>query len=152
MATPVNDVCVFFRLFIIAVSNLSFNPMNYPTGGATPIALLGRTSPDAEITSIPFFAEPRVETRDTSPGAAAMDTQTDPANVQTFAVTPPGGETIRYFGAHLDINSDTARYPQAPVGNGPFPAAQCVSSRDIIRGQHQCMVAEIFYAGDPTEP
>lgn len=144
-------VRVFFRLFTTAVSNLSFNTTNYPTGGPTPIALLGRTSPDAEITSIPFFAAPRVETRDSAPGAAAIDTQTDPANAQAFAVTPPGGETVRYFGAYLDINSDVKRYPQAPVGNGPFPSAQCVSIRDIIRGQHQCMVVEVFYSGDPTE-
>jgi len=151
-------VRVFFRLFTTAVSNLSFNSSNYPSGGVTPIALLGRTASGGEITSIPFFAAPRVETRDSALGAVAMDTQPDPANAQEFAVTPPGGETIRYFGAYLDINSDSARYPQAPVGNGPFPSAQCVSIRDIIRGQHQCMVAEIFYvdpaipgSGDPTE-
>ncbi len=148
----VPGVSVFFRLFTTAVSNLSFTNTNYPTsGGATPIALLGRTSPDAEIVSIPCFAAPRVETRDTAPGSASMATQPDPANVQTFDITPPGGETIRYFGAYLDINSDTPRYPAAPAGDGPFPASQCVSIRDIIRGQHQCMVAEIFYTGDPTD-
>ena len=149
---PVPDVRVFFRLFTTAVSNLSFTAINYPTAsGAAPIALLGRTSPDAEITSIPCFAAPRVETRDTAPGSASMTTQPDPANVQTFAITPPGGETIRFFGASLDINSDAPRYPAAPGGDGPFPASQCVSIRDIIRGQHQCMVAEIFYVGDPTD-
>jgi hypothetical protein len=149
--SSVGDVRVFFRLFTTAVSNLSFNTSNYPTGGATPIALLGRTS-SAEVTSIPFFAAARVETRDTSPGAAAMDTQLDSPNVQTFGVTPPGGETIRYFGAYFDINSNTERYPQAPTGNGPFPAGQCVSIRNIIRGQHQCMVAEVFYSGDRLNP
>lgn len=148
----VPDVRVFFRLFTTAVSNLSFNPTNYPTSsGAAPIALLGRTSSDAEIVSIPFFAVPRVETRDTVPGSASMTSQPDDANKQTFDITPPDGETVRYFGAYLDINSDTPRYPAAPNGDGPFPAAQCVSIRDIIRGQHQCMVVEIFYAGDPTE-
>jgi len=151
--SAVPDVRTFFRLFTTAVSNLSFTNVNYPTsGGPAPIALLGRTAPDLEITSIPFFAVPRVETRDSMAGAAAMSAQTDPPNVQTFAVTPPGGETIRYFGAYLDINSDTPRYPAAPVGDGPFPTAQCVSIRNIIRGQHQCMVAEVFYPGDPTEP
>lgn len=145
-------VRTFFRLFTTAVSNLSFNATNYPTSsGANPIALLGRTSPGAEIVSLPFFAAPRVETRAGHPGAADMTLQTDPANAQAFGVTPPGGETIRYFGAYLDINSDAARYPAAPSGNGPFPAAQCVSIRNIIRGQHQCMVAEVFYPGDLTE-
>jgi hypothetical protein len=149
---PVADVRAFFRLFTTAVSNLSFNPTNYPTSsGASPIALLGRTTPGAEIVSISFFADPRVETRDTMPGATSMTSQNDAANVQTFPITPVAGETVRYFGAHLDINSDTPRYPATPSGDGPFPAAQCVSIRNIIRGQHQCMVAEVFYAGDPTE-
>ena len=155
----ITDVRMFFRLFTTAVSNLSFNPTNYPTsGGANPIALLGRTSPVAEVVSIPFFAERRIETRVGQPGAADMTTQTDPANELTFAITPAGGETVRYSGAYLDINSDTARYPAAPSGDGPFTATDCVSIRTIIRGQHQCMVAEIFYgdpaipgSGDPTE-
>jgi hypothetical protein len=144
----VPNVRVFFRLFTTALSNLSFNGVNYPTGGAAPIALLGRTSPSVEIVSIPFFAAAR---RDTA-GTESMADQTDPKNVQQFDISPAGQETIRYFGAYLDINSDTTRFPQAPSGDGPFPAAQCVSIRNILRGQHQCMVAEIFYAGDPTEP
>ncbi|MFY9608869.1 MAG: hypothetical protein WAU45_09680 [Blastocatellia bacterium] len=148
----VPDVRVFFRLFTTAQSNLSFNAVNYPTsGGAAPMALLGRTSPGSEIVSIPFFAAPRVETRDTVAGNVSMETQGDGPNVQPFDITPLGGETVRYFGAYLDINSDTPRYPQAPVGNGAFPGAQCVSIRNILRGQHQCMVAEIFFPGDPTE-
>lgn len=150
---PVADIRTFFRLFTTAVSNLSFNPTNYPTStGVLPIALLGRTTPDSEITSIPFFADQRIETRDTFPGSASMESQTDPGNTQTFAASSPGGESIRYFGAYLDINSDTPRFPAAPVGNGPFSASECVSIRNIIRGQHQCMVAEVFYGGDPTEP
>jgi hypothetical protein len=148
----VPDVRVFFRLFTTALSNLSFNPTGYPTSaGTTPIALLGRTSPDAEIVSIPFFAAARVETRAGLAAALTMEAQTDPPNAQQFDITPPGAETIRYFGAYLDINSNTERYPQAPTGNGPFPSSECVSIRNILRGQHQCMVAEIFYAGDPTD-
>lgn len=148
----VKDVRLFFRLFTTAVSNLSFTPTNYPTGGATPIALLGVANPGAEIVSIPFFAEPRVETRASAPGAKQMTEQPDPANVQDFDVTPPGGETIRYFGAYLDFNVDTPRYPAAPSGNGPFPAADCISIRNILRGQHQCMVAEVYFPSDPTDP
>lgn len=148
----VPDVRVFFRLFTTALSNLTFNATGYPTSTtAAPIALLGRTSPASEIVSIPFFAAQRRETRAGQPGATTMEDQTDDPNVQEFDVTPPGGETIRYFGAYLDINSNTERYPQAPTGNGPFLSSECVSIRNILRGQHQCMVAEIFYAGDPTE-
>lgn len=149
---PVSDVRVFFRLFTTALSNLTFNSTGYPTStGASPIALLGRTSPGAEIVSIPFFAAPRVETRAGQTGSASMDTQPDAPNVQPFAITPPGGETVRYFGAYLDINADTPRYPQAPADNGPFLSAECVSIRNILHGQHQCMVAEILYTGDPTD-
>jgi hypothetical protein len=143
----VANVRVFFRLFTTALSNLSFNDVNYLTGGTVPIALLGRTSPGAEIVSIPFFAAARKDTA----GTESMADQTDIKNVQPFGISLPGQETRGYFGAYLDINSDTPRFPQAPTGNGPFPAAQCVSIRNILRGQHQCMVAEIFYAGDPTE-
>lgn len=148
----VSDVRVFFRLFTTALSNLTFNSTGYPTSpGASPIARLGRTSPGAEIVSIPFFAASRVETRAGNAGAESMDAQPDAPNVQPFAITPPGGETVRYFGAYLDINSDTPRYPQTPADDGPFPSAECVSIRNILRGQHQCMVAEILFAGDPTD-
>src|SRR6266851_3527329 len=151
--SQVAGVRTFFRVFTTAVSNLTFTSVNYPTSTSpSPIALLGRTTPDLEITSIPCYAAPRIESRDTMAGAVAMTTQVDPTNVQTFDVTPPGGETLRYFGAYLDINSDIPRYPAAPVGDGPFPTPQCVSIRNVIRGQHQCMVAEVFYPGDPTEP
>jgi hypothetical protein len=148
----VSGVQTFFRLFTTAVSDLSFTNTNYPnSGGGTPIALLGRTGGGAEIVSIPCFAAPRLETRDAM-GGVSMTTQPDPANVQTFAISPAGGETIRYFGALLDINSDTPRYPAAPSGDGPFPIGECVSIRNIIRGQHQCMVAEVFLGSDPTDP
>jgi hypothetical protein len=151
--TAVSNVRTFFRLFTTANSDLTFTATNYPTSsGASPIALLGRTPPAAEIISIPFFAEPRVETRAGVIGAASMTTQLDPANSQAFSVTPPGSETIRYFGSYLDINSDAPRYPAAPSGDGPFPVSECVSIRNILRGQHQCMVVEVYYPPDPTEP
>jgi hypothetical protein len=149
--TAVSDVRMFFRLFTTAVSNLSFTPQGYPSSNSgNPKALLGRTG-TPEIVSIPFFADPRVETRD-SAGGVAMTTQTDTPNIQSFPASVGAAESIRYFGAYLDINADTPRFPQAPVGDGPFPAAQCVSIRNILRGQHECMAAELMYAGDPTEP
>ena len=158
----VNDVRVFFRLFTTAISDLSFTASNYPTApGASPIALLGRTAAGAEIVSIPFFADGRVETQAGQPGASSMVNQPDVPNgpvpgggTPQFPVTPPGpaNESIHYFGAYLDINSDVHRYPAAPADNGPFPSGDCVSIRDILRGQHQCMVAEVFYGPDPTQP
>jgi hypothetical protein len=149
--TAVNDVRMFFRLFTTAVSNLSFTTQGYPSSNTgNPKALLGRTG-TSEIVSIPFFADPRVETRD-SVGGVAMTTQTDTPNIQSFPASVGAAESIRYYGAYLDINIDTPRFPQAPLGDGPFPASQCVSIRNILRGQHECMVAELVYAGDPTDP
>jgi len=149
--SQIANVRVFFRLFTTANSDLSFTQVNYPTDAGAAIPLLGRTA-SREIVSIPFFAEERKETRDNA-GGVSMTAQQDPANVQTFDATLPGGETIRYFGALLDINSDTPRYPQSPIDNGPFPGADCVSIRNIIRGQHQCMVAKVYFEpDDPTQP
>jgi hypothetical protein len=145
------EVRVFFRLFTTAVSNLSFTRENYPTDGSPPIALLGTTGDGGEILSVPFFAEERIDTRDSATPRRPMDMQPDTPNGQTFDPSPPGAPTVRYFGAVLDINSNVPRYPAAPRGRGPFPTAECVSIRDLLRGQHQCMVAEIHYPPDPTE-
>ena len=91
--SQIANVRVFFRLFTTANSDLSFTQVNYPTDAGAAIPLLGRTA-SREIVSIPFFAEERKETRDNA-GGVSMTAQQDPANVQTFDATLPGGETIR---------------------------------------------------------
>ena len=56
------------------------------------------------------------------------------------------------MGCYLDINLPTKRFPAAPADNGPFPDAASLPIRDLLRSWHNCIVAEIVFAGDPTIP
>jgi hypothetical protein len=53
----------------------------------------------------------------------------------------------RYFGCWLDFNQDLPRFPLEPQGNGPF-AGELLSIQKLMRGLHQCLVAEIHYWPD----
>ncbi|HEX9235514.1 MAG TPA: hypothetical protein VF972_04480, partial [Actinomycetota bacterium] len=56
-----------------------------------------------------------------------------------------------YFGCWLDINQPTVVMPpsgSSATGDGPYTPTRSV--QDVIRGQHQCLVAEINL--DPPEP
>jgi hypothetical protein len=142
------DVRVSFRLFRWGVANVTFDPtLAYRTYAPTGIALLGRTTTN-ELASIPFFADVRVG------AGTSMTAQTDPKNLFSFAPTG-GGEAVSLFGAYLDINQNTLRFPHTFVGDGGFggvPAADMRSIRDLLVSQHQCMIAEVVYAPDPTAP
>lgn len=135
------DVRASFRFFRWGTANVEFdNTLAYRSapGG---IALLGRTSTN-ELASIPFFAEPRV------PVTSAMTTQTDPGNLFSFGPTG-GGEATSYFGAYLDINQSVNRFPNTFTGDGGF-SGTLYSIRNLLMGNHQCMVVEVVFAGDPT--
>src|SRR4029077_14718582 len=97
-----------------------------------------------ELTTIPFFAAPRVDT-----GTASMTTQTDPANVQTIAHDASGNERDAYFGVWVDINQPgQARFPVNPSGDGPFGAGR-QSIQQLVRNVHQCLVVELAFDPDP---
>jgi len=70
----------------------------------------------------------------------------DAANAQRQEVLP-------YYGFWLDINQPgDKRFPimPTPVDGGPFTGpAPLQSIADIIRGVHQCLVAEIVFDPDP---
>jgi hypothetical protein len=145
------DVRASFRLFRWGVANVSFDDtLAYRRDGASGVALLGRTTSD-ELASVPFFAAGRV------PLTQPLTAQTDPKNLFTFGPTG-GGEATSFYGAYLDINQSTPRFPQTylPANpNGPFntlPAGSLRSVRDLLIGNHQCMVVELAYAPDPTVP
>jgi len=145
------DVRTSFRLFRWGVANVSFDDtLAYRRDLLSGIALLGRTTSD-ELASVPFFAAPRV------PLTQALTAQTDPKNLFSFGPTG-GGEADSFYGAYLDINQSTARFPQnyLPANpNGPFntlSAGSLRSVRDLLVGNHQCMVVELVYAPDPTVP
>ena len=143
--TGATDVRASFRLFRWGTANVAFDSSLAYRSDPGGIALLGRTTTN-ELASIPFFAEPRV------PITAAMTTQTDPKNLASFA--PTGGtEALLFYGAYLDINQTTIEFPQTWIGDGPFnavPAADMRSIRDLLIGNHQCMIVELVYAPDPT--
>ena len=132
------------------------NPASGPAPGAandTKVPLLGVTSvtpPDGgtatlEYTTIPFFANPRVNVTD--PHKSMADQQADgPANVRDMGVGP----TVAYFGCWLDINQDQnvvpASVPSPPTEwDGPFAAGTAIPIQSAFSDLHQCIVAEISF-------
>jgi hypothetical protein len=151
------DVRAFFRSFRYAEPSLLFDTTRgyraFDDGAGRVIPVLGFESETngAALRSIPFFATPRVD-----PTASSLEDQTDTPNVFSFPAGP-ANERVRYFGAWLDINQPAARLPASfsnatPNGNGPYPPASLQSIRTLMRDFHQCMVTEIHYGLDPTEP
>ncbi len=66
--------------------------------------------------------------------------------LKTIPVSPT--ERHVYFGAWLDINQTAPQFPlNAAPPNGPW-AANRKTVQELVRGQHQCLVAEIAF--DPT--
>lgn len=153
-ASGAENVRAFFRLFRYTASNLVFDPdegyRTHDGGGGQKVPLLGFESEidGAQLTSIPFFAAER------QPHSDSMTGQEDPTNVHTF---PPGPneERVYYFGVYLDINRSDARLPVTYIGahpDGGFSTGEVQPIRTLMRDAHQCMVVEIDYDGDPTDP
>lgn len=136
------NVRASFRFFRWGTANVEFdNTLAYRTDAPSGIPLLGRTGSN-ELASIPFFAEPRVAV------ATPMTSQTDPSNLFSFGPTG-GGEALSFFGAYLDINQSTNRFPNTYTGDGGF-GGTLYSIRNLLLGNHQCMIVEVVYSGDPT--
>jgi hypothetical protein len=146
---PAPDVRVFFRLFPAMTTSTDFQPnTTYFTSGqpGTKIPLLGIVG--GEVVTIPFFAEPR------NPTSMPLHLQTDPKNVDTLKTDAGGHETFSYYGCWLDINQPSdKRFPlQTSNPDGPFAGPNLESIADLIRGTHQCLVAEINFDLDPIAP
>ena len=141
------DVRVFFRLFPASSTSLEYDQATTYRraiqGGATK-PLLGIIN--GEVVNIPCFAAARIDS-----STESMTQQTDPANVQ---IIPPnaGNEVVKCFGCWLDINQTQPQFPVSPVPpvptDGPYPAASRKTIKELIRDQHQCLVAEIAF--DPA--
>jgi hypothetical protein len=145
---PAPQVRVFFRLFPAMTTSTDFQPATtYRTGGqpGTKIPLLGIVG--GEVVTIPFFADAR------RPVGENLNLQTDAKNIDTLQVNAHGDETYSYFGCWLDINQPgDKRFPinPSPLDGGPFTGpAPLQSVADLIRGTHQCLVAEINFDLDP---
>lgn len=150
LSTPAANVRAFFRLFQVSSTGTEFQPATtYLTGGTggNKIPLLGVVN--GEVVTIPCFAAPRVDPS----GANGLNAQTDPINVGPVGESIPpdgsGNEVQVYFGCWLDINQTT---PVLPAGGatGASPYVPVRSIQDAIRGQHQCLVAEIHL--EPPAP
>jgi hypothetical protein len=148
------NVQAFFRLCTTALTGLDYNPDTAyrSTPGSPAIALMGYQG--NAISTVPCFAAKR----ETLPGGTGkMVDQTDPANVLTISGT--GNEVIEYFGCWLDFNQE--HNPQANKNNaqfenpwtsspdGPFAGAK-LSFQQIIRNNHQCLVAQLYQNPDPN--
>ncbi len=107
-------------------------------GNAT-ISLVGQEG--GIISSIPFFAGARNN-------YTSVSSQADPLNMKDL---PAAGntETVVYFGCWLDFNQPAQTIP---LTNDTTHAVTPVNLQTSIRGIHQCLVAEVFFAGDPTQP
>jgi hypothetical protein len=141
-ANDADNVKVFFRLFNTAGTAMQYNTATtYKIGGAgvTAIATLGKEG--GIISSIPFFASPRVNYN-----TALMSSQTDPDNMRPI---PAKGntESVVYFGCWLDFNQPGQ---QIPLTEDATHGTSLVNLQTSIRGIHQCLVAEVFFDGDPT--
>jgi hypothetical protein len=134
------DVRVFFRLWTTGWTSLEYDTngsyRRFGSGpGATP--LLGLTG--GEVNNVPCFAEPR---------NANMEQQTDTTNRKT--IQGAGAKEVwTYFGCWLDCNQNVKRFPSKPQGNGPY-TEDLMTIQELMRGLHQCLVAEIYYEPDPT--
>jgi hypothetical protein len=154
--TTAQRVKCFLRMFNVAATGLEFDPnttYRRTTVGPNTIPLIGTAG--GEIVSIPFFASDRVETVQGQPGATSMASQAlDPVyEMRDIAPNPSGAEVTAYFGCWLDINQARKRIPITPGGSdGPWPDSSCRSIQELTRGRHMCVVSEVFFEPDLTQP
>jgi Galactose oxidase-like, Early set domain len=141
------NVRVFFRLWTTGWTALEYDTSkesgSYPRDGdgaaaAPRLGLLG-----GEVNTIPCFAEPREE---------RMTDQKDLTNLKTIGGV--GSEEIHtYYGCLLDFNQDVPLFPLSPAADDPGPyTANLLSILQLMRGLHQCLVAEIHYWPDDEIP
>jgi hypothetical protein len=136
------NVRVFFRLFPASTTSLAYDTSTtYRRGGqgGVTVPLLGLQG--NQLITIPCFAEARVDSATTG-----LNAQTDPANLKPIPVS--AAERHVYFGALLDFNQTAPQFPLNPSpSDGPW-ASNRKTVQELVRGRHQCLVAEIAF--DPA--
>ncbi len=137
-----SQVRVFFRIFTSqTTAALTYQ---HPQGGepqegykrttgSDPIAIPGVTASGNEWLSFPFFSQQRI---------ADPENQTDADNVRN--ISSGDSEVSTFFGALIDNNLSDPYVPQTPLSGGPNQPLQ-----DLLMGEHQCLVAQIEFAGTP---
>jgi len=154
-------VRVFFRLFQAQSTLLLFDfppgthyrrAVSNPAGQPIPLAGIQGN----EYVSLPFFAEPRIDTR-----LQSMDRQTDSPNVRDISAHTDGSEVDTIFGCWLDINQPFERRIPVQVPffglnvDGPFSdffSPPLSIQQAILRSLHQCLIAEIAFDPIPIPP
>ena len=151
--TTAQKVKCFFRMFNVAATALHFDAnrgyRSTPAGSST-VPLLGVAG--GEIVSMPFFASDRVETVTGQSGATTMTSQSLSTSYEVLDIVPQssGAEVTVFFGCWLDINQTKKRFPLEPGdSDGPWPESSCRSVQELVRGEHMCLAAEIFFQPDP---
>jgi Galactose oxidase-like, Early set domain len=142
-----NDVRVFFRLWTTGWTAMEYSTDkqfgSYPrdNNGAAATPRLGLYG--GEVNTIPCFAEPR---------KPKMTDQEDAANIQQLKGI--GQEELHtYYGCLIDSNQDAALFPLKPDPDDPGPYSGDLNTiRQIMRGLHHCLVAEIHYWPDDEIP
>jgi hypothetical protein len=142
-----DDVRVFFRLWTTGWTAMEYSTDDqfgsYPREGngaaATPrLGLYG-----GEVNTIPCFAEPR------KPSLADQEDETNIQDIQGSGQD----ETHTYYGCLIDSNQNVPLFPLKPPPGDPGPfGGELKTIRQIMRGLHQCLVAEIHYWPDDATP
>jgi hypothetical protein len=146
-AAIASGVRVFFRLFTTAATGLDYDSdSTYRRTSGDAVALLGVQA--NKVVTIPFFARERADT-----SIATLDSQPDGLNILDLGPSSGTTEFQSYFGCWLDFNQVTPQFPADVAGqpNGPWNASDRKSIQELIRGLHQCLVAEVHLAVDPIE-
>lgn len=145
--TDAAGVRVFFRGFNMMVSALDYtNPSapdgNYRRSASGTAPLLGKIG--NSIGSIPYFAQERINSATDS-----MANQQDASNNFTI-VHIANQEAVAYFGCWLDFNQTEPQFPLIPTGDGNFGSRHSILQ--LVRGVHQCLVAEIRFQPGASDP
>lgn len=141
------NVRVFFRLWTTGWTAMEYSTSeqtgSYPrtNDGAAATPLLGLFG--GEVNTIPCFAEAR---------KAKLTDQKDAANIQQLKGIGQD-ELHTYYGCLIDSNQDAELFPLKPTPGdaGPF-SGDLKTIRQIMRGLHHCLVAEIHYWPDDEIP
>jgi len=139
-----DNVRVFFRLFTTAATGLAYHQdstYRIFDDGSKIVPLLGVEG--GEVVTIPCFATARVDSTTVSTTTQPSD---EPNRKKLLASAT---EAHSYFGCWLDFNQTDLYVPtKSFAGDGPYNA-NAKSIQNAIRGLHQCLVAEINFAGQP---
>lgn len=151
---PSQKVRVFFRLYRALTTSTAYELQTYAAVSNSSVSTSGKipvfgVDSAGDIVAIPCFASKRVSV------GTDLTQQTDDSNVILKGILPAadGGVTYTYFGCWLDINQSTVNFipnsPLSPDSATPWSnGSQSVMT--AIRGQHQCLIAEISYDVDPV--